>query len=72
MSLILLDWTSENQNIIKINGYKVIQLIVKHIVHEPLKRGRCIAEAKGENNKFIKSPKFLKSTSIGIFGSMAS
>ena len=67
MGLVFFSWTSKKQNIIEINGYKVIQFVMKHMVYELLKNGKGIAEVKRENYLFEKSPLTLKSSSISVF-----
>ena len=57
---------SKNQKIVKINGYKIIQLLAKHMVYKSLKHRSGISEAKRENYEFVEPLKPLKKGSIGL------
>ena len=57
---------AKNQNIIKINSCKTIQIVAKNMAHEPLKYERGVAEVKRENYKFVESPLTLKSNLVGV------
>ncbi len=42
----------ENENVINVAHYKIIQVFTKHIIHQVLENNRCVGKAKRHHNIF--------------------
>ena len=67
MGLVFFNLMAKNKNIIKEIGYKIIQLVMKHMVHGPPKCRRGILEVKREKYVLVELLMTLKSSSIGVY-----
>jgi hypothetical protein len=52
MALMVCHVLRENEDVIDVTDHKVIQILMKYIIHHMLKDYRCIDKAKGHQNVF--------------------